>query len=994
MSAISRTRPVSQIPATVSEFVVPDDVAASTFVYDPNGGYGPTTFDTFVDAYLTPDLNKMFPGARITRWPSRHGARAIHVVLTTSALLTLAPAAVQTLAAGLAAAAPEAHVIWAQSGGDVWLVGANTAGLRHACFEVMRRLGCRYYLPHPSFTRIPTAPIDISASELRAPVLRDVYFSGNGGLGGYNSHVPARASQLQQANQYWFDWYAQNQCPREWGGTGSGDGDEGFVGFKQCDLRHDRSMMAWVASQSKRGYCSSSVPSVNFPTSCWDYPSNTSVNVLIKLNYTHHGAPGGVYSTAPSNPLIGVIAPVSGCTAIPNVPCSLAADVNPDADSDPFPSEYSSFNGLIRLHCEFHAQVSAARINTYGIGHPFTKWVSVEPQDGGDHCECTKCKNLLRSGPYSAFLTTAQRTQDSSISDRVFHLVNENAKYQKYYYSLATFAPPGVGLLAYHDHAPPPSIPLQPNMLVYFLTEAFGFFTVRTSEELQADWIAKRAANPFGRFTLATQPTWLISSTNVDAPKISPLYTSARAKYWATNGVTAIGSQSTYSSMAMGLHQSIIQRQAWDPSVDVTALVNEFFSVLFGAASTAVQAMFSRFWEPHQGLPLNSANASRWEVSGQEIAQMWADMATAQTALNGSPNAANQTALNHVRAFVWFHQMRLELFVAQAAYAAAVNGTTIANLATAVDNFCTCCAQIQTWNVVQGDRHEYKAWLSLDASSTTIKAKWDYTSTTAAGHIGVTEPTTASLTALVTAGQTAYPLVTGVSHIVFGDTLAPLTSSADPTLVQFPTESNQQTYQFKKGAADVTFVMRQTGNASGAFYPLRVQWQRLDGTVIQEWQTTAVASTTTTYNVTVSGAAGTYLLFVNDVAACNQTMQVQAPRSCPISQVGIISCTRGFDVTTKCWFYVPVGRTRIYMTYVTNSTGVQFYRPDGTTTQATTRHGLYGWYCDIPGGLDGQAWAFTGFYSASPAGVHFENCPSVIAYDPLQLMVPSGLDGH
>src|SRR5262249_2661806 len=82
---------------------------------------------------------------------------------------------------------------------------------------------------------------------------------------------------------------------------------------------------------------------------------------------------------------------------------------------------------------------------------PKADMVSLEPSDGGGHCECVQCKKL------------------GSTSDQVFGLANEVAR------EVAKEHPGKlVGLYAYNEHCDPPSFPLEPHVCVQ-LTRGFNW---------------------------------------------------------------------------------------------------------------------------------------------------------------------------------------------------------------------------------------------------------------------------------------------------------------------------------------------------------------------------------------------------------------------------------------------------------------------------------------------------------------------------------------
>ena len=93
--------------------------------------------------------------------------------------------------------------------------------------------------------------------------------------------------------------------------------------------------------------------------------------------------------------------------------------------------------------------------------------VSVEPSDGGGHCQCPECLKL------------------GSPSDRVFHVANQVAR------AVAREFPDGrVSLLAYNEHAAVPKIPLEKNVHVMVAPYAFQR-TDLSPERLLEAWSRK-----------------------------------------------------------------------------------------------------------------------------------------------------------------------------------------------------------------------------------------------------------------------------------------------------------------------------------------------------------------------------------------------------------------------------------------------------------------------------------------------------------------------
>ncbi len=191
--------------------------------------------------------------------------------------------------------------------------------------------------------------------------------------------------------------------------------------------------------------------------------------------------------------------------------------------------------------------------------------VSVEPSDGGGHCECAECKKL------------------GSVSDRVFSLANHVAREVA-----KKFPGRYVSLLAYNEHAAVPSVELEPN--VYVVVVPYGFQrTGYSGDELIQQWGKK--VKFFGVYDYWSIPDW-----NHDMPSLSYLSTpSKKIRFWAKNNVAAYLSESTYSSGAVGITWYLASRLLWNPDVDEKKLLEDFYSKAFGQARVPMQRMLERW---------------------------------------------------------------------------------------------------------------------------------------------------------------------------------------------------------------------------------------------------------------------------------------------------------------------------------------------------------------------------------------------------------------
>jgi hypothetical protein len=226
----------------------------------------------------------------------------------------------------------------------------------------------------------------------------------------------------------------------------------------------------------------------------------------------------------------------------------------------------SSNDAVLRLYVadRLDALRQARRLDPDG---PRSFAVSVEPADGGGHCECPDCTKL------------------GSVSDRVFHVANRVGR------AVATEFPDGrVSLYAYHDHAAVPSIELERNVYVTVIPYAFQR-TGLTPEQLLDGW-ARKAER------MSVYDYWSIPDWNHDLPTFDFLGGGpARLRSWHAGKVEGFNCESTYSAGAMGPAWYLAGRLAWDPKADERALFEEFLGQAFGPAQEPMRRMLQRWAE-------------------------------------------------------------------------------------------------------------------------------------------------------------------------------------------------------------------------------------------------------------------------------------------------------------------------------------------------------------------------------------------------------------
>jgi len=250
--------------------------------------------------------------------------------------------------------------------------------------------------------------------------------------------------------------------------------------------------------------------------------------------------------------------------------------------------------------------------------NPNTLGISVDPSDGGGHCECPEC---LKIG-------------NGSVSDRVFLMANLTAR------AVAEkFPGMRVGINAYNQHAAVPSYPLEPNIYVQIIPYAFQR-TGLSPQELIAAWGQKKADN-MGVYDYWSITDWALCQPSLDYNRT----TAAKVRLWHNNRLDGVGLESTNSAGAIGLQAYIASRLFWNINEDDNALANEFFERMFGQARVPMRRMLDRW-------------AGEYRLTAQELALGYRDLDEAMTLATDSP--AVQARIRDYIGYVFYLQRMLE----------------------------------------------------------------------------------------------------------------------------------------------------------------------------------------------------------------------------------------------------------------------------------------------------------------------------------------------
>jgi hypothetical protein len=192
--------------------------------------------------------------------------------------------------------------------------------------------------------------------------------------------------------------------------------------------------------------------------------------------------------------------------------------------------------------------------------------VSMEPSDGGGQCECGDCTKL------------------GSISERVFGLANEVARAVQ-----TNFPGKMVGLYAYNEHCEPPSFPLETNVYVQLTA---GFITGKfTFDELSELWPARCHNMGFYEYF----SIWLWDFDRLPGGRaVNISYLQKRIRHYASHGATSMDAESGNNWGPHGRGYYVANRLMWDPNVNVSALLDDFYEKAFGRGADAMRRYYER----------------------------------------------------------------------------------------------------------------------------------------------------------------------------------------------------------------------------------------------------------------------------------------------------------------------------------------------------------------------------------------------------------------
>lgn len=193
--------------------------------------------------------------------------------------------------------------------------------------------------------------------------------------------------------------------------------------------------------------------------------------------------------------------------------------------------------------------------------------ISCDPSDGGGWCECAEC------------------TKIGSVTDRSLLLANEVAE-------AVNKARPDriIGMYAYNEHSPPPSIEAHPQVVISVATGFIrGGFTI---DQLLAGWNAKVR-------TLGIREYYSVSTWDRDLPGASRGsnigYLRTTIPHFHSQGARFMSAESSDNAGPNGLGYYLAARMLWDvtEAAHIEALVDDFLDRSFGAAREPMRKFYT-----------------------------------------------------------------------------------------------------------------------------------------------------------------------------------------------------------------------------------------------------------------------------------------------------------------------------------------------------------------------------------------------------------------
>jgi hypothetical protein len=552
-------------------------------------------------------------------------------------------------------------------------------------------------------------------------------------------------------------------------------------------------------------------------------------------------------------------------------------------------------------------------------------------------------------------------------------------------------------------------------MLVQIAESFHSAHTGLSDEQLIDTWIAKRQerSEASGRIKLGSYAYW-----NGDTHNSFNAEDWARnlvgLNYWVSHGLTVASIESSSSFPTSGLMLYAGAQRAWDRTVSIKAVLDDYCASSFGVAC-----------EPMR--PVLSLLSSGWQNHFGNLALAYRALSDAYALLGPTPDAAIKTRLDAWLLYV--HYLRL--------YGAWTEAASATRCATATDHLATTqyadiikhMYRIHGTGMVQTSQThaalEVTASYACPAPSTfkyvdpAVRTQY-FSRQTTVGWANFGSYTGADLDGMLAGGLTAYPLPLGYETTTYSDDLVPLYTNVpapDPvTFVMYAITNDDEVWNTYSDGVNPLMVQVESGSCSAdpaAAQLKNTQQPKAEISVISaEGRSVGFLSQLpcketggNSVDILDLGVqpAGLYVVTLVSTSTA-QRQKIGAPRNQPLVSARRYRNNGGsYEHSNKIryYFWMPKDTERLYVylggrgwTSAAGTDAIYFYDPANASAPKATAvrikaeaPPLFGGlrYVDVPAGQDGQVWAV----ESSWAGLlEFVNAPNHLAPSEEQLMVP------
>lgn len=575
-------------------------------------------------------------------------------------------------------------------------------------------------------------------------------------------------------------------------------------------------------------------------------------------------------------------------------------------------------------------QIAVKYALDYFAKNPNADMVSVEPSDGGGHCECDECRKI------------------GSVSDRVFTLAKIVAK------AVAKQCPGKlVGLYAYNFHTEPPSFPLEPNVYVQ-LTVGFNYGKYTFAELL--DLWPKKCPN-MGIYQYFS--TWMWDQDRLPGGRANNLsYVREQIRDYAAHHATSLDAESSNNWGVHGRGYYLANKLMWNPDADVDALLADFYEKAFGPAAPAMKRYYDRLDAGSKPL-----------LSKDLFARAYRDVDEACRLAKARPDVL--TRLDDIKVYLHYNYLRWlidrepdkdkkkELFLAALTHAYRTRYS-----------YMTHWEGIrQRWTRVASKEFDEPLWMPTDFKSA---KPWEVE--TPVTHDETEKAFREGLTYFQPQPVTERTFSTNWVAVTFGSI------SAVPTALTFQGNLRYALYSLDGEPLKLvitTGIYPQYRNKPDAQYSLLTLAEEkvCEGRLPLDNEKHAVELKVP--------KAGPYILDFRDSGAA---WKLTAAPGLPVSL--LLRRERGFNQMfpgQPLYFYVPKGTKQFH--YFWTGSPHQVISPDGKVMQEVKTRDEFV-TVPVPEGMDGKPWSFA---KLDLGHLWFFNVPNCLAASPTALLVPGEL---